>query len=326
MPRPSSRIPQRGGFTLIELLVVIAIIAILIGLLLPAVQKVRAAAARLSCQNNMKQIALASMNYESANGVLPPGIAYDPAVGGNASYIGTLSYLLSYIEQGNSAVGILTTQLTLPTTGGVWWGGSSWTASQTSIKSFLCPADNAQGTSVTQGMWAFYYCYSYTLTGDYFGGGNSYPTVGKTNYSANAGALGNVGAANEGGDTYYGQWVGPYYCNSKTTIVSIADGTSNTIGFGESLFGAGPPTARDFVVPWMAGAPIPTYWGLQAQPQWYTYGSMHTGVVNFAFQDGGVRPIRQGVAASAGSSDWLAFMAVSGYKDGNVYTPSLLGL
>jgi prepilin-type N-terminal cleavage/methylation domain-containing protein/prepilin-type processing-associated H-X9-DG protein len=371
------RTRSRGGFTLIELLVVIAIIAILIGLLLPAVQKVREAAARMSCSNNLHQIALAAHNYHSAYGVFPPGGLSSPKSIGAADpsappgwvfsgpYTGVLAFLLPYIEQDNVYKQLDPALFQFNTTAPAWAyaqppfddktpggfppaGGPNYTGynhiCDAHIKTYVCPSDNAQdvtlpltfdsmGNPTGGGVIDAYYIVPNPKSPDGYGWDfyidfvwdwpNFGHEMGAANYAGNAGFL-------AGG---VAQYSGPYYANSKTKLEAIGDGTSNTIAFGETL--AGRATNRDFRLTWMGSGSMATLYGLPNNPGSGEFSSRHSGVVNFGFCDGSVRPIRKGFRPASGSAKDLAaawtdptyanFQYAAGMNDGHVIDFSVLG-
>jgi prepilin-type N-terminal cleavage/methylation domain-containing protein len=212
-----SRPRGRQGFTLIELLVVIAIIAILIGLLVPAVQKVREAAARMSSANNLKQIGLAMHNYHDTNGNLPPTFGWGkvPANGlytSGGAYGSSLFHILPYIEQDNLYNRSNTTQYSAPSSGPQNYGPYTSTYNDPTygyVYTYSETVNNGGSTYVPGGFQAYwgpnlssYPVKIYTSTLD----PTVYSTYGYSSYLLNSAAL-----------------------DPRLSLTQIGDGTSNTI-------------------------------------------------------------------------------------------------
>ncbi|HEY1343171.1 MAG TPA: DUF1559 domain-containing protein [Bryobacteraceae bacterium] len=196
------RTSHRTAFTLIELLVVIAIIAILIGLLLPAVQKVRESASRVKCQNNLKQIGLACHSYHDTQQSLPPGylsaMPYSDGANDTAPGWGWAAFLLPYLEQDN-----LFRQLNFAQP------VQNSPAIQTVVKGFLCHSDVPPASAFP--------------IGDALGG--TIALAAPSSYAATCGP--------DASDVADPTGLGVFYRNSRTRLTDISDGTSQTVMIGD---------------------------------------------------------------------------------------------
>jgi prepilin-type N-terminal cleavage/methylation domain-containing protein len=344
-----ARKPCRSAFTLIELLVVIAIIAVLIGLLLPAVQKVREAANRISCTNNLKQLGLAAHNYNDTFQTLPAGW--------DGQHVGPLVYLLPYLEQdarfrnfrfnarfnlwSDDPENVPFSLPPPPVAGG--YGASGL------VKTFLCPSAPDPSGDV----YVIYDTYGGVKDQEF--NGKAYPTspppgnvqsgydglsgitavYGKTTYCAVVGFPGPTVGDPPVANRYRSVW----QYRSRNAVGRVPDGTSATLLFLESAGGLiGGATFGNPALPtgwgrtaWAGGfkyaslgwcpdasnpncptpgGTTPPYYGSPLHPS--LFGSTHTGhVMNAGYGDGSVRPIRP-------TMSFNVFARLVSYADGDV--------
>jgi prepilin-type N-terminal cleavage/methylation domain-containing protein/prepilin-type processing-associated H-X9-DG protein len=315
----NARPDRKPGFTLIELLVVISIIAVLVGLLLPAVQSAREAARRLQCTNNLKQIILALLNYESANGSFPPGACWQAYAGNYSDAPGHLVRIAAYLEQTPIANAM---NFSIP-----MYYSANTTVCGTGLNVLWCPSD---GSIVNRS-----YTYSAPATFDggplpmtyssYAGNLGTWPDYGYVSSTSGGnqaalpevnGILFQIGYPPGNPVTIYGTSFPGRPSISPVRMAGVTDGTSNTIAYGEHAHGLFSQTPDSNGITdsndwnwWVSGnfgdTIFTTYFPMNPQRKlatgYYEGGdfiqgdvmvtaasSFHPGGANFAFCDGSV--------------------------------------
>jgi prepilin-type N-terminal cleavage/methylation domain-containing protein/prepilin-type processing-associated H-X9-DG protein len=281
---------RRRAFTLIELLVVIAIIAVLIGLFLPAIQKVRDTALRMKCANNLKQIGLALHNYHGVNEQFPPGFTSGSATidgEGTGPGWGWAAYLLPHMEQGGLSQLIdFTKDIRDPVHA---------TPRATIISSFLCPADSPPATTFAVS-------------------GASPCSVAFANYVGMGGTHEVTGYPDTSGGPNYR---GIFLRNSRVRVADVHDGTSNTLAVGERSSRRSPMTTWVGAVTGCIVPPVNPTYDNEGPPVLVLTNtgeaadgrvpnnfldhvedanSLHIHGVNFLFADGSVRSIQNTIS------------------------------
>ena len=345
---------QKRAFTLVELLVVIAIIGILVGLLLPAVQAAREAARRMQCSNNMKQLGLATHNFESAMKKLPYGKH-------RWSFAGPLVQILPYLEQSNIYSQINPLVLTVtpesntvnPLAGAgsglVAFWPTTYNTARLRVASFECPSDPSLYDASVAVAFDVGTGNAVTPTGGApirgAGSINGYTTPsllgagglpGLTNYMPTAGTLGKYRITNTSSlsQPFYAVHDGPFEFEKGVSFAAIVDGTSNTVLYAEvtgdfSLSGDATTPAlgnRTWSYSWFSATPMPSYWSATRKPNLFSYSSFHTGIFNVVLGDGSVRSLRIGNALPASAAEianrtntsWDAIQKACAKSDGVV--------
>lgn len=343
----SCSLNSRKAFTLVELLVVIGIIALLIAMILPAIQRVRESSNMVLCANSLRQLGLAAQQYHGNYNCLPPGYLGPSIVNQTdralfvkeGQWVGHLPMLLPYLEH-DGIFKRLNIQWGLNEVSSLLWSWKSasqapndenYLVGMTKLPILRCPSaadyDPISGDSKAGGTILGLHIYSNKTViftnywiGDYVQS-SQYKFLAKTNYLGVAGC-------GVGDNAAYNRYQGIYTNRSRVTLGQItnSDGTSNTLLYGEAA------QVDKFDICWVGGGALGTYQGLKSSSSNSptSFSSFHSAGTQFCFADGTVRLVRYGKTSSWNGTpignhpDWTTLQQLAGWKDGQVPSTSLL--